>query len=189
MSKLVLRNGAVASDVRAGSVECSIHETPARPHGLGPPPGGRVRRNCTTSLPCTHLKVSKYGVHVTDTAVLSAYRGGGRWTGLTFQRALYEETNKDVLSSGPLFLTLACSHRDNVSYKDDVKKALEQADLKDVIRNVRVKLTEFEMQDRILQRISDQEKSNEYRNYLNHPLSRVLIRRRRLVLWSGLTSQ
>jgi osmotically-inducible protein OsmY len=32
----------------------------------------------------------------------------------------------------PLFLTLACSHRDNVSYKDDVKKALEQADLKDV---------------------------------------------------------
>jgi osmotically-inducible protein OsmY len=32
----------------------------------------------------------------------------------------------------PLFLTLACSHRDNVSYKDDVRKALEQADLKDV---------------------------------------------------------
>ena len=32
----------------------------------------------------------------------------------------------------PLFLTLACSHRDNISYKDDVKKALEQADLKDV---------------------------------------------------------
>jgi len=32
----------------------------------------------------------------------------------------------------PLFLTLACSHRDNASYKDDVKKALEQADLKDV---------------------------------------------------------
>jgi osmotically-inducible protein OsmY len=32
----------------------------------------------------------------------------------------------------PLFLTLACSHGDNVSYKDDVKKALEQADLKDV---------------------------------------------------------
>jgi len=32
----------------------------------------------------------------------------------------------------PMFLTLACSHRDNVSYKDDVKKALEQADLKDV---------------------------------------------------------
>ena len=32
----------------------------------------------------------------------------------------------------PLFLTLACSHRDNVSYKDDVRKSLEQADLKDV---------------------------------------------------------
>ena len=32
----------------------------------------------------------------------------------------------------PLFLTLACSHRDNVSYKDDVTKALEQADLKEV---------------------------------------------------------
>ena len=31
-----------------------------------------------------------------------------------------------------LLLTLACSHRDNVSYKDDVKKALEQAELKDV---------------------------------------------------------
>jgi hypothetical protein len=62
---------------------------------------GRVKRNCTTSLPCTHLKVSKYGVHVTDTAVLSAYRGGGRWTGLTFQGALDEETNKGVLSSGP----------------------------------------------------------------------------------------
>ena len=32
----------------------------------------------------------------------------------------------------PLFLSLACSHRDNVSYKDDVTKALEQADLKEV---------------------------------------------------------
>jgi len=32
----------------------------------------------------------------------------------------------------PLFLDLACSRRDNTSYKDDVKKALEQADLKDV---------------------------------------------------------
>ena len=32
----------------------------------------------------------------------------------------------------PLFLTLGCSHRDNVSYKDDVTKALEQADLKEV---------------------------------------------------------
>jgi len=32
----------------------------------------------------------------------------------------------------PLFLTSACSRRDNISYKDDVKKALEQADLKDV---------------------------------------------------------
>jgi hyperosmotically inducible periplasmic protein len=32
----------------------------------------------------------------------------------------------------PLLLTLACSHRDNVSYKDSVKTALEQADLKDV---------------------------------------------------------
>jgi len=32
----------------------------------------------------------------------------------------------------PLFLTLARSHRDNVSYKDDVRKSLEQADLKDV---------------------------------------------------------
>jgi len=31
-----------------------------------------------------------------------------------------------------LLLTVACSHRDNVSYKDDVKKALEQAELKDV---------------------------------------------------------
>ena len=31
-----------------------------------------------------------------------------------------------------LLLTIACSRRDNVSYKDDVKKALEQADLKDV---------------------------------------------------------
>jgi hypothetical protein len=29
-------------------------------------------------------------------------------------------------------LMVAWSHRDNVSYKDDVKKALEQADLKDV---------------------------------------------------------
>jgi osmotically-inducible protein OsmY len=29
-------------------------------------------------------------------------------------------------------LMMACSHRDNVSYKDDVKKALEQAELKDV---------------------------------------------------------
>ena len=27
---------------------------------------------------------------------------------------------------------MACSQRDNVSYKDDVKKALEQAELKDV---------------------------------------------------------
>jgi len=32
----------------------------------------------------------------------------------------------------PLLLAPACSHRDNISYKDDVKKALEQADLKDV---------------------------------------------------------
>jgi hypothetical protein len=31
-----------------------------------------------------------------------------------------------------LLLTVACSHRDNVSYRDDVKKALEQAELKDV---------------------------------------------------------
>ena len=31
-----------------------------------------------------------------------------------------------------LLLTVARSRRDNVSYKDDVKKALEQADLKDV---------------------------------------------------------
>jgi osmotically-inducible protein OsmY len=31
-----------------------------------------------------------------------------------------------------LLLTVACSHQDNVSYKDDVKKALEQAELKDV---------------------------------------------------------
>ena len=31
-----------------------------------------------------------------------------------------------------LLLTVACSRRDNVSYKDDVKKALEQAELKDV---------------------------------------------------------
>ena len=31
-----------------------------------------------------------------------------------------------------LLLTVACSHRDNVSYKDEVKKALEQAELKDV---------------------------------------------------------
>src|SRR5437016_13117759 len=31
-----------------------------------------------------------------------------------------------------LLLTVACSRRDNVSYKDEVKKALEQADLKDV---------------------------------------------------------
>ena len=31
-----------------------------------------------------------------------------------------------------LLLTIACSRRDNVSYKDDVKKALEQAELKDV---------------------------------------------------------
>jgi hypothetical protein len=31
-----------------------------------------------------------------------------------------------------VLLLLACSHRENVSYKDDVKKALEQADLKDV---------------------------------------------------------
>jgi osmotically-inducible protein OsmY len=29
-------------------------------------------------------------------------------------------------------LLVACSHRDNVSYKDNVQKALEQADLKDV---------------------------------------------------------
>ena len=29
-------------------------------------------------------------------------------------------------------LMMACSQRDNVSYKDDVKKALEQAELKDV---------------------------------------------------------
>jgi osmotically-inducible protein OsmY len=32
----------------------------------------------------------------------------------------------------PLFLGTACARRDNISYKDDVKKALEQADLKDV---------------------------------------------------------
>jgi osmotically-inducible protein OsmY len=32
----------------------------------------------------------------------------------------------------PLLLGTACSRRDNISYKDDVKKALEQADLKDV---------------------------------------------------------
>ena len=31
-----------------------------------------------------------------------------------------------------LLLTVACSRRDNVSYKDEVKKALEQAELKDV---------------------------------------------------------
>jgi hypothetical protein len=31
-----------------------------------------------------------------------------------------------------LLLTVACSHRDNVSYKDGVKKGLEQAELKDV---------------------------------------------------------
>jgi osmotically-inducible protein OsmY len=31
-----------------------------------------------------------------------------------------------------VLLMVACSHRDNVSYKDDVKKALEQAELKDV---------------------------------------------------------
>ena len=29
-------------------------------------------------------------------------------------------------------LIVACSHRDNASYKDEVKKALEQAELKDV---------------------------------------------------------
>jgi hypothetical protein len=32
----------------------------------------------------------------------------------------------------PLLLGTACSRRDNISYKDEVKKALEQADLKDV---------------------------------------------------------
>jgi hypothetical protein len=31
-----------------------------------------------------------------------------------------------------LLLSVACSHRGNISYKDDVKKALEQAELKDV---------------------------------------------------------
>jgi hyperosmotically inducible protein len=31
-----------------------------------------------------------------------------------------------------VLLMVACSHRDNVSYKDDVKKALEQAELKGV---------------------------------------------------------
>lgn len=31
-----------------------------------------------------------------------------------------------------LLLNVACSHRDSVSYKDDVQKALEQAELKDV---------------------------------------------------------
>jgi hypothetical protein len=31
-----------------------------------------------------------------------------------------------------VLLMVACSHRDNVSYKNDVKKALEQAELKDV---------------------------------------------------------
>src|SRR6266576_1679207 len=31
-----------------------------------------------------------------------------------------------------LLLTVACSHRDKILYKDDVKKALEQAELKDV---------------------------------------------------------
>jgi hyperosmotically inducible periplasmic protein len=31
-----------------------------------------------------------------------------------------------------VLLSVACSHRDNVAYKDDVKKALEQAELKDV---------------------------------------------------------
>src|SRR5438045_9682766 len=31
-----------------------------------------------------------------------------------------------------LLLTVACSRHDNVSHKDDVKKALEQAELKDV---------------------------------------------------------
>jgi hypothetical protein len=31
-----------------------------------------------------------------------------------------------------VLLMVACSHRDNVSYKEDVKKALEQAELKDV---------------------------------------------------------
>ncbi len=29
-------------------------------------------------------------------------------------------------------LMMACSQRDNLSYKDDIKKALEQAELKDV---------------------------------------------------------
>ena len=31
-----------------------------------------------------------------------------------------------------VLLLMACSQRDNVSYKNDVKKALEQAELKDV---------------------------------------------------------
>ena len=31
-----------------------------------------------------------------------------------------------------LLLSLGCSRQSNVSYKDDVKKALEQSDLKDV---------------------------------------------------------
>jgi hyperosmotically inducible protein len=36
------------------------------------------------------------------------------------------------LTLASVLLMVACSHRDNVSYKDDVKKALEQAELKDV---------------------------------------------------------
>jgi hypothetical protein len=31
-----------------------------------------------------------------------------------------------------VLLTVACSHRDNVSYKDSVEKALEQSELQDV---------------------------------------------------------
>jgi osmotically-inducible protein OsmY len=36
------------------------------------------------------------------------------------------------LTLASVLLMVACSHRDNVSYKNDVKKALEQAELKDV---------------------------------------------------------
>jgi hypothetical protein len=60
------------------------------------------------------------------------------------------------------------------------------------IRSVPAKLTEVETQIACFNVSHFSKRTgeiHEYRNDLNHPLSRVLIGRRRLVLWSALTSK
>ena len=59
------------------------------------------------------------------------------------------------------------------------------------IRSVLAKLIEVECRSHAQRRslLKNIGENHEYRNDLNHPLSRVLIGRRRLVLWSALTSK